>query len=60
MKALHSVREDKSQLFEQKVIRETTACIAQLNTKKTKTKGHPFSKKKQKTLRFVYSITFGN
>lgn len=50
MKALHSVREDKSQLFEWKVRRDTTACIAQLNTKKQK--GHPFSKKRK----FVLSI----
>lgn len=34
MKALHSVREDKSQLLEWKVRRDTTTCIAQLYTKK--------------------------
>lgn len=36
MKALHSVKGEESQLFEQKVRRETAACIAQRNTKTKK------------------------
>lgn len=53
MKALHSVREDKSQLFERKVRQETTACIAQLNTKKTQKVTHSWKRNKKL---FVLSI----
>ena len=57
MKALHSVREDKSQLFKQKVRQETTACIAQLNTKKQKVT-HCREKKQPK--KYLCLIIFGN
>jgi len=53
MKALHSVREDKSQLFERKVRRETTACIAQLNTKKQKV---THSRKKKPTKKSSFCV----
>lgn len=64
MKALHSARGDRSQLFERKgQMRNNSlhSTAQENNNKRTKQKVTHFSrKKKQKSLRSVYLIIFGN